>query len=126
MGNWLSLDLVEPCGKTVEGQKVKRNQDEDIGNAKKRPRTSKRKENPSNNSINRMDEAFLRFPHLPEQIMEELDFKSLTNSRLLAISLLNGYQRCSFESINCFQEIATNLDFVRLLKSSFSMICSGR
>ena len=70
----------------MKGQKVKRTQDGGIGNAKKRTRTSKRKENPSNNPINRMDEAFLRFPHLPEQIMEELDFKSLTNSRLVAIS----------------------------------------
>ena len=33
-----------------------------------------------------MDEAFLRFPHLPEQIMEELDYKSLTNARLVAKS----------------------------------------
>lgn len=33
-----------------------------------------------------MDEAFLRFAHLPEQVFEELDFKSLTNSRLVAIS----------------------------------------
>ena len=33
-----------------------------------------------------MEEAFMRFPHLPEQIMEELDFESLTKSRLVAIS----------------------------------------
>ena len=33
-----------------------------------------------------MDKAFLRFQHLLEQIMEELDFKSLKNSRLVAIS----------------------------------------
>ena len=33
-----------------------------------------------------MEEAFLRFPHLPEQIMEELDFKSLMNARVVAIS----------------------------------------
>ena len=65
----------------MEIQKAKQKQD-----AKKPTRTSKNEENPSNNSINRMDEAFLRFPHLPEQIMEELDFKSLTNARLVAKS----------------------------------------
>ena len=70
----------------MRGQKVKQNPDRDTGNAKKRTRASKNTEKPPNNSINRMDEAFLRFPHLPEQIMEELDFKSLTNSRLVAIS----------------------------------------
>ena len=70
----------------MEIQKAKRKQDDNIGNAKKRTRTSKNEENPSNNSINRMDEAFLRFPHLPEQIMQELDFKSLTNARLVAKS----------------------------------------
>ena len=57
MGNWLFRDLVEPCGKTVEC-----------------------------NSFSGMEEAFLRFPHIPEQIMEELDFKSLTNARLVAKS----------------------------------------
>ena len=50
-------------------QKAKRKQYDDIGN-----------------TINRMDEAFLRFPHLPEQIMEKLDFKSLANSRVVAKS----------------------------------------
>ena len=70
----------------MKGQKVKRTQDGSIGNAKKRTRTSKRKETPSNNSFNWMDEAFLRFPHLPEQIMEKLDFKSLMNARVVAIS----------------------------------------
>ena len=55
----------------MEIQKAKRKQDE---------------ENSSNNSINRMEEAFLRFPHLPEQFFEELDFKSLTNARLVAKS----------------------------------------
>ena len=33
-----------------------------------------------------MDKFFLRFQHLPEQFMEELDFKSLTNARVVAIS----------------------------------------
>ena len=70
-----------------EVQTAKRKQDDDIGNnAKKRTRTSKDVENPTNNSINRMDEAFLRFPHLPEQILEELDFESLANSRVVAKS----------------------------------------
>ena len=55
----------------MEIQKAKRKQDE---------------ENPSNNSINRMDEFFLRFPHLPEQFFEELDFKSIASARLVAKS----------------------------------------
>ena len=67
-------------------QKTKRKQDGKIGNARKRKRTSKKKQNPSNNSINRMDEAFLRFPHLPEQILEKLDNKSLLNSRVVGAS----------------------------------------
>merc|ERR1712197_202202 len=33
-----------------------------------------------------MEEFFLRFQHLPERFMEELDFKSLTNARVVAIS----------------------------------------
>ena len=66
-----------------EVQKTKGKQDDDIGNAKKLTRNE---ENPTNNSINRMDEAFLRFPHLPEQFFEELDFKSLANARLVAKS----------------------------------------
>ena len=69
--------------------KVKRKQDGGIGKAKKRKRTSKNKQNLSNNSINRMEEAFLRFPHLPEQIFEKLDNKSLTNSRVVGISWCN-------------------------------------
>ena len=35
--------------------------------------------------INMMEEAFLRFPHLPEQIFKQLDNKSLTNSRVVGI-----------------------------------------
>ena len=66
--------------------KVQKTKQIQTGNAPKRKRISKNKETPSNNAINRMDEAFLRFPHLPERIMEKLDFKSLTNSRLIAIS----------------------------------------
>ena len=69
----------------MEVQKAKQKQDDVIGNAKKCTR-SENEENPTNNSINRMDEAFMRFPHLPEQIMEKLDFKSLANSRLVAKS----------------------------------------
>ena len=69
-----------------EVQTAKRKQDDNLGNAKKSTRNSKDEENPSNNSINRMDEAFLRFPHLPEQFFEELDFKSLANARLVARS----------------------------------------
>ena len=67
-------------------QKAKRKQDDDFGNAKKRTRNE---ENHSKNSINRMEEAFLRFPHLPEQIFEKLDNKSLTNSRAVGISWQN-------------------------------------
>ena len=33
-----------------------------------------------------MEEAFLRFQHLPEQMLEQLDNKSLVNSRVVAIS----------------------------------------
>ena len=56
------------------------------GNAKKCKRTSKSEENPLNNCINWMDELFLRFEHIPEQIFEELDFESLMNARLVAPS----------------------------------------
>ena len=69
--------------KRKEDDGTKRKQDDGIGNTKKQRRTSKKKQN---HSINRMDEAFLRFPHLPEQIMEELEFKSLANARLVAKS----------------------------------------
>ena len=59
MGNWLVRDLDVTCleGKTAE-----------------------------TNSFSGMDEAFLRFPHIPEQIFEQLDFKSLMNSRVVARS----------------------------------------
>ena len=59
MGNWIVRELVYPCscGKTT-----------------------------GSSHISGMEEAFLRFPHIPEQIMEELDCKSLTNARLVAIS----------------------------------------
>ena len=40
-------------------------------------------------SLELMDEAFLRFPHLPEKILEILDNKSLTNSRVVGISWQN-------------------------------------
>ena len=73
----------------MKGQKYKHKQDGNIGNAKKRKRTSKNKQHISNNSINRMEEAFLRFPHLPEQIFKKLDNKSLTNSRVVGISWQN-------------------------------------
>ena len=33
-----------------------------------------------------MEEAFLRFQHLPEQMMEQLDNQSLVDSRVVAIS----------------------------------------
>ena len=59
MGNWIVRELVYPLlgGKTT-----------------------------GSNHFSGMEEAFLRFPHLPEQIMEELDYESLTNSRLVAKS----------------------------------------
>ena len=37
-------------------------------------------------STKHIKEAFLRFPHLPEQIFEIIDNQSLANSRLVAIS----------------------------------------
>ena len=46
----------------------------------------RKKQNLSNISINRMDEAFLRFPHFPEQIFEQLDDGSILSSRLVARS----------------------------------------
>ena len=73
----------------MDGQKAKRKQGGNIGNAKKRKRTSKNRKTLSNNSINRMEEAFLRFPHLPEQIFKKLDNESLTNSRVVGISWHN-------------------------------------
>ena len=33
-----------------------------------------------------MEEAFLRFQHLPEQMLEQLDDQSLSNCRVVAIS----------------------------------------
>ena len=73
----------------MKGQKTKRKQDSNIGNAKKHKRCSKNRENISNNPINRMEEAFLRFPHLPEQIFKKVDNKSLTSSRVVAASWAN-------------------------------------
>ena len=73
----------------MKGQKFKRKQDGNIGNAKKRNRASKNKQRNSNSSVNRMEEAFLRFPHLPEKIFKKLDSKSLTNSRMVGISWKN-------------------------------------
>ena len=63
---------------------AKRKLDIEIGNAKKCKRTSDTKENPSTNSVNMMNELFMRFSHIPEQIFEELDFQSLMNARLVA------------------------------------------
>ena len=59
MGNWLGRDVDIACsdGKTIK-----------------------------NNSFSGMEEAFLRFPHIPEQIFEQVDFESLVNSRLIAKS----------------------------------------
>ena len=84
----------------MEVQKAKRKQDDNIGNAKKRTRTSKNEENPSNNSINRIDEFFLRFPHLPEQIFEKLDNKSLTDSRAVGISRQNFIDEKAYPGID--------------------------
>ena len=39
--------------------------------------------------IDIMDEIFLRFPHLDEQIFEKIDNKSLTNSRVVQRSWHN-------------------------------------
>ena len=84
----------------MKGQKAKRKQDGSIRNAKKRKRTSKKKEILSNNSINRMEEAFLRFPHLPEQIFEKLDNKSLTDSRAVGISRQNFIDEKAYPGID--------------------------
>ena len=70
----------------MENIGAKRKLDGKPGNGKKRKRTSKKKQKPSNNSINRMDEAL---PHLPEQIFQKLDDKSLTNSRVVGASWNN-------------------------------------
>ena len=69
----------------MKGQKAKWKQGGNVENDKNRKRTLKKKEKISNNSINRMEEAFLRFPHLSEQIFQKLDNKSLTNSRVVGI-----------------------------------------
>ena len=84
----------------MEVQKVKREEDDDIGKVKRRIRPSKNEENPSNNSINRMEEAFLRFPHLPEQIFEKLDNKSLTDSRAVGISRQNFIDEKAYPGID--------------------------
>ena len=64
---------------------LKRKQSVRIGNVKKH-KSSKNEENIATNSINMMEEAFLRFPHIPEQIFKKLDNKSLTNSRVVGMS----------------------------------------
>ena len=62
MGNWIARELVSPClgEKTAE-----------------------------NNCLSGMEESFLRFDHLPEQIFEMLDNKSLVNSRVVRGSWCN-------------------------------------
>ena len=82
-----------------KGQRTKRKQD--CGNTKKlvsekkpklsndiQARAEKDQETPELRMTGAaaMEEAFLRFPHLPEQIFEILDNKSLANSTMVAIS----------------------------------------
>ena len=68
---------------------AKRKLDGRIENPKKFKRISEKKQKLVKNSYNRMDEAFLRFPHLPEQIFAKLDNKSLINSRVVSDSWHN-------------------------------------
>lgn len=53
----------------MKGQQRKRQQDSNVENVTKRKKYSK---NISNHSNKMMDEAFLRFPHLPEEIFKTL------------------------------------------------------
>merc|ERR1712020_144592 len=87
---------------------AKRKLDGQIGNAKKHKRTSEKKQNPSNNSINRMDEGFLRFPHLPEQVFQKLDNESLVNSRVVGASWHNFIDARDYPWKR-FQEIINDL-----------------
>ena len=78
MGNWLVRDLFYPRlgGKTT-----------------------------GNNHFSGMEEAFLRFPHLPEQIFEILDNESLANLRSTAISWRNFVDDREYP-LNRFKSIA--------------------
>ena len=86
--------------------KAKRKQDGSIGNAKKRKRAT-------NNSINRMDEAFLRFPHLPEQVFQKLDNKGLANSRVVGASWHNFIDARDYPWKR-FQEVIKNLSLIHI------------
>ena len=87
----------------------KRKQDGKIGNATKRKRISKHQENIFNSAINKMEEAFLRFPHLPEQIFGKLDNKSLTNARLVRASWCNFVDEREY-SLTRIKDIIANFD----------------
>ena len=65
----------------MKGQKAKRKQVGYIGKSKRCKMTSWKKRY--------LFQTFLRFPHLAEQIFEELDNKSLTNSRVVGASWHN-------------------------------------
>ena len=85
-------------------QKTKRKQDGSIGNTTKHKTISKKKQTPSKYLINRMDEAFLRFPHLPEQVFQKLDNISLTNSMVVGASWRNFIDARDYPW-KCFQGV---------------------
>ena len=93
---------------TMKVQKIKQKQDGGIGKSKKCKTTSKKNQTPSNNSINRMDEAILRFPHLPEQVFQKLDNKSLTNSMVVGASWHNFIDTRDYPW-KCFQGVVDDL-----------------
>ena len=105
----------------MKGQK--RKQSGRIVNAKKCKSRSKNKENISKNSINLMEEAFLRFPHLPEQIFEKLDNKSLTNSRMVGIPWHNFIDEREYPWIR-IKEISADLNaHCGDEKTAFHVVC---
>ena len=107
----------------MENQNAKRKQDDDIGNTPKCTRISKNEENLSNNSINRMEEAFLSFPHLPEQFFEEIDFESLANSRLVAKSWKEFIDESEHRWYPFKDEIADLKKQCRYRRTSFHLSC---
>ena len=56
-----------------------------------------------------MEESFLRFDHLPEQIFEKLDDKSLVNSRVVRASWCNFIDARDYPWKR-FQEVINDLN----------------
>ena len=52
-----------------------------------------------------MEEIFLRFPHLGEQILEKLDNQSLTNCRMVQISWNNFFNQKNYPEIRIMKHI---------------------